>query len=718
MRKMMLAWIMVAALSLSGILTVHAEEGETTDTTYAISVYNKMEHAELTYTITSQKDGTISEVYHADDENVSAAEGDTITLIPVVEDGYAMSSLGYCKTGNEEKDGLLKTVSLKNGSYSFTMPAYPVTLGVAAQPEGSVYATDANKMVNYEGSTYMAIIETEDAWIHESDKSTYATLYIDKRFMEWDDVTMRLEVRQTLKSGGYNFRGSVDYTHEELVELLKGENVRLVNGTDGRDWYKISHVELKVDADKTFDNEIASGVYCTVQLTRPGWKNAIGASIYRWGYCDTIFILDDGLAIPEPVVYLYNLDANTYKGAIVRNALANLGIEVRTINEENLGQNVGYLGGWYGYKPVEDPYDPEAVSVEYVLYCNVPEVYRVAFVDAIRAVNCDVSLKSKLTEWGAVKTLKEMIGHLGHEADVFQAVLNLSTLVYKAQGNVPEATYGTSEYWASFQTKYEECVELLSKSEQAKEVYERAYEELYDIYMKITNKKPLSGEFTLIATEEADGSYTVSCEVTGAPEDQNVSYEWQNGSKEASISGLTENDLRKVKLTIQATGNYDGWTRIYFLAPENVEFTLESTHNSVSVNLTDASKVRNTLVPITYTASLYQGETWVETRSNQTGEQIIFENLEENQEYIVQVQAENTIGHTDVTENKITTKVAPEVVPEDVPEDSSGDEAGNNGQKVEESAPQTGDTARISLYIGIMGMMVALCLVSGKFYGI
>lgn len=160
---------------------------ETTETGHAISMYGKMEHASLTYTITSQKDGTVSKVYSAADTNVTAQKGDTITLIPEVEEGYGMSSLGYCKTGNEEKDGLLKTVSLKKGSYSFTMPDYPVTLGIAAQPADSVYATDANKMVNYEGKTYMAIIETEDSWIHESDKSTYATLYIDKRFLDWDD---------------------------------------------------------------------------------------------------------------------------------------------------------------------------------------------------------------------------------------------------------------------------------------------------------------------------------------------------------------------------------------------------------------------------------------------------------------------------------------------------------------------------------------------------
>lgn len=739
----------VSQKATEAVAVAAQQSEETTEAGYTISVYSKMEHANLTYTITSQKDGTVSKVYSAADTNVTAQKGDTITLIPEVEEGYGMSSLGYCKTGNEEKDGLLKTVSLKKGSYSFTMPDYPVTLGIAAQPEDSVYATDANKMVNYEGKTYMAIIETEDSWIHESDKSTYATLYIDKRFLEWDDVTLHLEVRQTLKAGGYNFRGCVDYTHAELLELLNGENVRLVNGTDGRDWYKISHVEIKVDEDKVFDNEVASGVYCTVQLTRPSWKNAIGAPIYRWGYCDTIFILDDGLKIPDPVIYLYNLDANTYKGATIRDVLDDLGIEVRTINSENLGQNVGYLGGWYGYEPVEDPYDSEAVSIEYILYCNVPEVYRVAFVDKISAVNCNVSLKSKLTEWGAVKTLKEMIGHLGHEADVFNAVLELSTLVHKAQENVPEATYGSNEQWLAFKAKYDECVELLTQSEQAKEVYEKAYDELYEIYMKITNKKPLSGEFSLVATQEADGTYTVTCEVTGAPQDQKVTYDWQNGSQEEKLTGLTENDLRKVKLTLQATGDYDGWTRINFLAPEKTEFTLEATHNCVSVKLEDASKVRNTLVPITYTASLYQGEELVETISNTTADTIVFENLEENQEYLVQVQAENAIGHTEVTEERITTKEAPEEIPgedgsdetpgedskpeEDVSdgnqsddsrpgEENSGNHVSNAGENDEkkpadtvtsgkDTTPKTGDTSMAVLYMGVVIAMAGVCAV-------
>lgn len=271
--------------------------------------------------------------------------------------------------------------------------------------------------------------------------------------------------------------------------------------------------------------------------------------------------------------------------------------------------------------------------------------------------------------------------------------------------------------------------------------------------MKITNKKPLSGEFFLVATQEADGTYTVTCEATEAPQNQKVTYEWQNGSQEEKLTGLTENDLRKVKLTLQATGDYDGWTRINFLAPEKAEFTLEATHNRVSVKLEDASKVRNTLVPITYTASLYQGEELVETISNTTADVIVFENLEENQEYLVQVQAENAIGHTEVSEDRITTKEAPEETPgedgsdetpgedekpgEDVSdgnqsndsrpgEENSGDyvadaeenDDANSADAVtsgkdegKDAAPKTGDTSMALLYMGVVIAMAGVCAV-------
>lgn len=60
------------------------EEGEHDETPYAINIYREKkpnQNGSLTYTVTSHKDGTVSEPYDLDDTTVTALEGDIITCI-------------------------------------------------------------------------------------------------------------------------------------------------------------------------------------------------------------------------------------------------------------------------------------------------------------------------------------------------------------------------------------------------------------------------------------------------------------------------------------------------------------------------------------------------------------------------------------------------------------------------------------------------------------
>lgn len=160
-----------------------------------------------------------------------------------------------------------------------------------------------------------------------------------------------------------------------------------------------------------------------------------------------------------------------------------------------------------------------------------------------------------------------------------------------------------------------------------------------------------------------------------------------------------------------------------------------------------------TWVPITYTASLYQGEELVETILNTTADVIVFENLEENQEYLVRVQAENAIGHTEMTEDRITMKEAPEETPGEEVSDETPEEDEKPGEDVsdgnqsndsrpgeenlgdhvadaeenddansadavtsgkdegKDATPKTGDTSMAVLYMGVVIAMADVCAV-------
>ena len=74
----------------------------------------------------------------------------------------------------------------------------------------------------------------------------------------------------------------------------------------------------------------------------------------------------------QPLAALYLLDAGTPRGDAVRGVLLELGIRVRTVSPERLGDPVGAIAGVKGFHPLRTPYAGEVPEAEFMLLANVP----------------------------------------------------------------------------------------------------------------------------------------------------------------------------------------------------------------------------------------------------------------------------------------------------------------------------------------------------------
>lgn len=663
-------------------IEIVSEEGEDTDseegevpTTYSVEV---KENAKGTVTV----------------ENTTAAEGDTVKISPVAKDGYKVTQVGYWTVDAEGKEGKLVEVAAdENGEYSFAMPASNVKVGAAFQDELSLIS---NKIGGTKETDYTLYMANGESFVKVGDKSASAYLNIDKRFFEIEDATMILEIRQ-YATGGYTVVGSVEYSGSELKEFVKKAD----SETDST--YIFENVEIPVSEGKAFNEGWAE--YCVVKFARPSWTDAKGDAAYRWTYTGDSTVLGADEKEPEPIVWLYNLDANSYRGALIRSILADLKIPAGTVNSENLNQNIGYLVRWNGYNPVDDPYSSESYDVEYILMGNLTEVQLDDFIDAMQENNIRVNLKSIPTAWTAGKTFAELFDIMAEEDEVLKAAVALDEMIYAAE-ELDEETYGSSKYWKEFQEVLAKAIEaLMTDAEESGEgaaLYLNAREELLEMYLKVTNKTMLSGELELVCEKLEDGTYKVSAKLNGDLKNPTFSYVWKpTESTEESIV-LSADQLYKVNLEISGTGNFYGELSAKLSVPGAPSYEVVSSGNTISVELDAYEKVVNTPDALGYVVDLYLGEEKVDSKEVAEADTVVFENLEEETEYTVKVNAYNAVGRSDIVEKTVQTGKAGEVVVPPVEEepDTPDNENGNEDNKAEDKTDsvKTGDNSMILLW--------------------
>lgn len=199
-------------------------------------------------------------------------------------------------------------------------------------------------------------------------------------------------------------------------------------------------------------------------------------------------------ADPQKVL-LYNLGSDTERGAHIRAILDELGITAETITASDLDQQVGYLAGLSGFAQNDDGNtNPEnAPSSEFMLMCGFDEALLDAFLDAMQEQAIRIDHKAIVTQYNRYYTLRQLIGDIANEHEVFQALLALDKSV-KAAENLDEETYGAHEQWDNLQAAIAQGNDVLATEEPTLESLINAKKALDELIEIITNDNPSTDE--------------------------------------------------------------------------------------------------------------------------------------------------------------------------------------------------------------------------------
>ena len=114
-------------------------------------------------------------------------------------------------------------------------------------------------------------------------------------------------------------------------------------------------------------------------------------------------------------VALYRLDETSERGARLRQGLAQLGVAVRTIEASQLNDPVGTLAGLPGFRPSSTPYEGEAPTEEFMLFCGMEDQAIYALLDKMRTIGVRVGCKAGLTDTNRLWTIGRLMAEVAAE---------------------------------------------------------------------------------------------------------------------------------------------------------------------------------------------------------------------------------------------------------------------------------------------------------------
>lgn len=120
-------------------------------------------------------------------------------------------------------------------------------------------------------------------------------------------------------------------------------------------------------------------------------------------------------------VALYNLMPESEKGARVRATLESLGVAVRTIHPDRLGDAVGAFAGLMGFKPGSKPFEGQAPDFEFMLVCGLSNAQLNGVLAALRQADAQVERKAMVTQHNRMWPLATLMQEIAREHDVMTA---------------------------------------------------------------------------------------------------------------------------------------------------------------------------------------------------------------------------------------------------------------------------------------------------------
>ncbi len=155
-------------------------------------------------------------------------------------------------------------------------------------------------------------------------------------------------------------------------------------------------------------------------------------------------VLREGESLPTTKVLLYNLGSDTSRGAHNRAILADMEIDAETVDAADLDQHIGYLAGLDGYDKVEGVSGGSVPSSEFMLMCGFGEALLDGFLDRMQAESIRIDHKAIVTEYNREYTLRDLIGDIASEHEIFQALLELDKLIAECETLVAEPPVNVS----------------------------------------------------------------------------------------------------------------------------------------------------------------------------------------------------------------------------------------------------------------------------------
>ncbi len=369
----------------------------------------------------------------------------------------------------------------------------------------------------------------------------------------------------------------------------------------------------------------------------------------------SIPVIGENETVPTEKVVLYNISADTSKGARLRAVLDRLGVAYEEITADRLNDTVGFIAGLDGYTEAEEPYTGKDYTSEFMLMCSLSETTLDNVLAALGENGISIGHKAIVTDTNKEWKFYELLDEIADEHEVMQNLVKLNDF-YKEASVLDTKDYESGEVLTEFEKALSEAQSVLSESEPTAERIDAAYSRLEKAYSALTGKTAISGRAVITIEKTEDGKYTVAAEVKDGADTAEYEYIWNGKQGESTRTGIAAEELIGLKLTVKDKNAYGSLSAVLGVPVlSGVKTTV--TKKSISVSWTADEGSENTPKAEVYNVTLYLGETEVETLTTAENKAVI-DGLKANTEYTLTVTAQSPVGISDTYRAAVKTSKA------------------------------------------------------------
>ncbi len=443
----------------------------------------------------------------------------------------------------------------------------------------------------------------------------YDGKYTDEEFEKnelWENYNLAKRVGQLNKLYGDETRGTLTVTFKESAELKTGD--RLI-------------IKLRLPHTEWEGEEV----------------DYLSASIP---------IIGENETIPTEKVVLYNISANTSKGARLRSALDEINVPYEEITQTEFNNKVGFVAGLDGYSEADETYSGKDYTAEFMLMCSLSETTLDKVLAVLNIYGVSIDHKAIVTETNKEWPFWQLMDEIADEHEVMQNLVKLNNL-YKEAKDLNKDEYGAGEKLAEFEAALLEAETVLSSYEPSAEQIDAAYLRLGKAYSALTGVEEISGKAVISIERAENGKYTVTAQVKGGKDGAEYEYSWNNKQTSNRLTDVDAESLIGLKLTVTAKSTY-GSLSAALDVPVLSGVTTSASKNSISVSWNESKDEDNIPKAEYYDVKLYSGETEIKTLTVDTNTAVL-DGLSGNTKYAVTVTAVSPVGKSDVYKTSVKT---------------------------------------------------------------